>query len=340
MPLNFPTPPTSPWFDPNGQEWVYLTTKNRWEKKGQNLSAGSSIALATTASPDKATPVDADSLGIVDSTATSNPLRRLTFAGLKTWVQSVVDSLTTIANPKTFAGQVRLTGQTAAAPDFAMNRGLTAGESAYAPIPYGHTPTAGTANTTGSNMGNDFNLTLSGAVVGNFRVTSSLNALYNVGSGANLRMSDGRVTYMFDALFNGLVGNDVYFSHGVAGGLRLGDAVGWAVRWVNGGNVELQIHNGTSLQTLVVGNINSVILTSWVVVWELGTLSLYLRSHTGSNTLPGRYVLLGSLVGVNVPTSAANYNSTWVNECVVNGSFRGVTVVGSRFIRDAVHPNL
>ena len=51
----------------------------------------------------KTTPVDADTVPLTDS-ADSNVLKKLTFANLKTWVQGVVNAMTTITGAKTFSG--------------------------------------------------------------------------------------------------------------------------------------------------------------------------------------------------------------------------------------------
>lgn len=73
----------------NSVEFAGSGSNNNWtiSVTGKPNSVGSAIASASS----KTTPVDADSLAIVDSTA-GNILKRLTFTNLKTWIASYLNT--------------------------------------------------------------------------------------------------------------------------------------------------------------------------------------------------------------------------------------------------------
>lgn len=75
----------------NGISTVIFCDGTNWYQVAPATDA-TSIAAAIVAAAEKTTPVDADSLGIVDSAA-SNVLKRLTFANLWAWVKGKVESV-------------------------------------------------------------------------------------------------------------------------------------------------------------------------------------------------------------------------------------------------------
>lgn len=121
--INFPDSPTNGQVHTVGsRSWTYNSTLGAWEG-GTPLVTTATIGSLIAGSSSKTTPVDADSIAISDS-ASSNILSRVTFANLKTWLQSWIDAITAIAGAKTFSGQVQLTGQSATDANSAMTRGL------------------------------------------------------------------------------------------------------------------------------------------------------------------------------------------------------------------------
>jgi hypothetical protein len=95
----------------------------------QKAQAVANLGLGTAATS-KTTPVDADEIPITDSAA-SFGLKKLTFANLKTALNTLYVALTgnqTIAGDKTFSGQTELTGQAATNSTSAMTRDLVRGD--------------------------------------------------------------------------------------------------------------------------------------------------------------------------------------------------------------------
>jgi len=263
-------------------------------------------------------------------------------------IASQTFTTTTLAGATTVTGQMELTAQAVTSANSAMTRSLMLKEQCYAPQIVGFPLSSADTQTTGAaaatlyaSKGIGFVMTMVNTCVpGDGRGFNLDNPLYPYGSGANMRMLDGRLTYILDLQFNGLVGNDFTISNGVASGTILTAAAGWAVKWMNGDQVQLQIHNGTTLQTSTPVSFNSGNLTSWVVVWDRGTLTLYLRIHgTTIDSETVRYTQIAQLVGTGVPATGSGYYTTFWNKCVTAGAFRAVAMYNAKFIRSAVHPN-
>ena len=94
--------------------------------KGETGSTGPTGPTGATTIPattSKNTPVDADSVVILDSSA-SNGVKNVPFSNLWTWIKSKIDAGLTIAGSQSFSGQVEMTGQILNTNNSALTRNL------------------------------------------------------------------------------------------------------------------------------------------------------------------------------------------------------------------------
>ena len=96
------------------------------------------VAHSVDKATDKATPVDADLIGITDS-ADSKALKKLSFANLRTWVQGVINAMSIITGGKSFTGQMQATSQAANDGDSLMT--LELGDARYGQVTITTEPT-------------------------------------------------------------------------------------------------------------------------------------------------------------------------------------------------------
>jgi hypothetical protein len=104
----------------NGIYETPSTLRDRVAADAANLRTDLGLETSTT----KTTPVDADTIEIKDSEA-SSARKLLSFANLWAWIKSKIDAGLTWAGNQTFSGQIQLSAQAATDDASAMTRGLS-----------------------------------------------------------------------------------------------------------------------------------------------------------------------------------------------------------------------
>jgi hypothetical protein len=208
----------------------------------------------------------------------------------------------------TFVGPVNITGQDASDGARAMTRDLFIPEISqglWIPLSW-NTPT-GTANTTSSNAGIAFNLSIQGtAVAGNNRVcTVYRNPLNRAGSGANMVFSQAKWSIVASLQANGISNNELRLLIGTAPTATELTASGVAVVWNGFNSVKLQIHNGSTIlessNFTIPQNMASDRLHRFLVNFNGSSLRLFSQSYGDSVALP-RWSFIGELTRSGLPS--------------------------------------